>query len=245
MTTTKAIEADLAPHPLNAIYWSMVVGALYTLAISLGVQLVYPSLADILSGEAENAAHQLWMFSALIQFAVLIRITGWAMKTTGSPFAGEFHTSSNWLAIGAMIGPVVLIGSGVVIGTLFGGGDPDWAYSDTSSSDFFSKANISLIMVVYVVVLAPLVEEIGFRGIALGCLLGRGTDPYLAVLITSIGFAALHLQYSPLGLLTVLITGVFFGWLRIASGTVSVPIVAHMAANAMSVWLLSLSPDVV
>ncbi|MEO0882458.1 MAG: type II CAAX endopeptidase family protein [Pseudomonadota bacterium] len=245
MTSTSAIEANLAPHPLHAIYWSMIVGALYTIVLSLGLQFAYPPFEDILAGEAENAQYQLWLFSTLIQFAILIRLCIWAEKVTGTPFAGEIHTSSNWLAGAALMGPVVLIGSGIVVGTLFGGGNPDWAYNDTANKDFFSKANISLTMIVYVVVLAPLIEEIGFRGIALGCLLGRRMDPYLAIFVTSAGFAALHLQYSPLGLITVFVTGLFFGWLRVVSGTVSVPIAAHMAANGVSVWLLSLTPDAV
>ncbi|MEO1476079.1 MAG: type II CAAX endopeptidase family protein [Pseudomonadota bacterium] len=245
MTAASAIETNLARHPLNAIYWSMVATALYALLISLALQIVFPSFEAVLTGEAENASRTLWTISTAIQFVILIRICNWAQTVTGTPFAGELWTDSNWLIAGAILGPVALIGSGVIVGTLFGGGDPDWAYNNNADRDFFSKTNLSLIMIVYVVVLAPLIEEIGFRGIALGCLLGRGIDPYAAILVTSAGFTALHLQYSPLGLITIFVTGAVFGWMRVASGSIAVPIVAHMSANGIAVWLLSLTPDAV
>ncbi|MEM9669720.1 MAG: type II CAAX endopeptidase family protein [Pseudomonadota bacterium] len=245
MTATSAIEANLAPHPLNAIYWSMVAGLLYTLGISLILQIVYPPFEAVLTGEADDAGRKLWMVSTLIQFAILIRICTWAQKTTGTPFAGELFTSSNWLAAAVIMGPIVHLGSRHLIGTLLGGDDPAWAYNESADLSFVSRTNLGLAMITYVVVLAPLIEEIGFRGIALGCLLGRKLDPNFAIALTAAGFTALHLQYSALGLIPVFMTGLFLGWLRVASGTVAVPIVAHMAANGASVWLLSLAPNTV
>ena len=241
MTTAGAIDARLAQHPLHAVYWSMIATLLYAQIASVVLVTVFPDFFESLTTDGAEVSQAYWLFGTVISFLVLIRLCQWAEKITGTPFAGQIDTTSNWLGIAAVMGPIVLIGSSALVGALFGGGNPEWAYNDDFDANFFSQANLGLMMFVYVVILAPLVEEIGFRGVALGCLLGRGLDPRIAVGVTSLAFAALHLQYSALGMLTVLATGVFLGWLRIASGSISAPIVAHMAANGASLWLLSIA----
>ncbi|MEM7661339.1 MAG: type II CAAX endopeptidase family protein [Pseudomonadota bacterium] len=242
MAREVSIEAALAPHPLNAIYWSMIALVLYAVGAWTLVGLFYPTGEG---GDADLPLGHTTIISTLIAFALLARLCGWAEKVTGTPFAGSLYANSNWLGAAALSGPIVLTGSFLIIGSLLGGDDPNWAYNDSANTDFFTKANIGVSMMLYVLVLAPLIEEISFRGIALGCLLGRGAHPYVAIVITALGFAALHTQYSPLGLLAVFVTGVFLGWLRVASGTISVPIAAHMAANTVSLWFLWMSPDAV
>ena len=79
--------------------------------------------------------------------------------------------------------------------------------------------------------MAPVVEEITFRGIAFGALVARGIGPVAAIILSSLAFAISHLQYSPAAMLVVFLSGVGFAVLRVLSGTVIVPIVAHAAAN--------------
>ncbi|MEL7479929.1 MAG: type II CAAX endopeptidase family protein [Pseudomonadota bacterium] len=239
--TATSIEGQLAPHPLHALYWSVIAPLLYAQIIFLVLITIVPGLAETFSGSTTSDYTVQWRLLTLVQAVVLMRIMRWSAFTTGTPFAGNLDTTSNWLGASALVGPAVLIGSGVLIGSLFGGGDANWAYREDIDRGFFSQSSISLSMIMYVVVVAPLVEEIGFRGIAIGCLIGRGIDPRLAVLITTAGFTALHVQYSPLGLASVFLSGLVLGWLRIASGSMSAPIVAHMSANAVSVWFLAAS----
>ena len=79
---------------------------------------------------------------------------------------------------------------------------------------------------------SPLVEEVTFRGIALGTLIARGLSVPAAVVLSSLAFAISHLQYSPAAMFVVFLSGVGFAILRLMSGTVLVPIIAHAAANA-------------
>lgn len=86
-----------------------------------------------------------------------------------------------------------------------------------------------LAAVALAVVLAPLVEEVAFRGILLGSLraaLGR-TE---ALVISSFAFALLHLSLPML--LTHVPLGLYFGWLRDRTGSLWPPVLAHACHNA-------------
>ena len=91
------------------------------------------------------------------------------------------------------------------------------------------------------VLLAPILEEVTFRGVALGCLLGRGVPVAAAIGIQAVGFALVHLQYTPAAMFSVFILGLFLGWLRIASKSIAVPILAHMAVNINAITALGAS----
>lgn len=81
------------------------------------------------------------------------------------------------------------------------------------------------------VIAAPLFEEVAFRGLFLGCLLARGWTPISAVLLTSFVFGLTHTQYYPSTMIMVMVSGVWLGFLRIYTGGVAAPIIAHGALN--------------
>ena len=93
-------------------------------------------------------------------------------------------------------------------------------------------------MIASLVLLAPIIEEVAFRGVALSCLLGRGLPVFVSIVIQAVGFTALHLQYTPAAMFTVFVLGLFLGWLRVASKSISAPILAHMAVNLQAVIAL-------
>ena len=105
---------------------------------------------------------------------------------------------------------------------------PDWYYDLTPA--LLPGA------LIYGVLVAPLVEEYIFRGLGMGCMLERGWNPILAVLITSILFALIHTQYFPSALLLTLISGLIFGYLRLFSGSLTLPLIAHALFN-LTVYL--------
>jgi membrane protease YdiL (CAAX protease family) len=80
--------------------------------------------------------------------------------------------------------------------------------------------------------LAPLVEELVFRGLLYGWLEGRWGRS-VALVVSSLAFAGAHIE--PAHMLLVLPLGVLFGWLRLRTGSVVPSIVSHMANNAMAV----------
>jgi len=80
--------------------------------------------------------------------------------------------------------------------------------------------------------LAPLAEELVFRGLLYGWLAGRWSN-LVAFILSSLAFAAAHTE--PLHILLVLPLGFWFGWLRWRTGSLVPTIVAHIINNTIAV----------
>lgn len=107
-----------------------------------------------------------------------------------------------------------------------------WQYRSEVNEAIFDPQNWSLAYIFVAVIMAPVVEEVAFRGVAFGAIVARGLSPAAAIMLSSVAFAFSHLQYSPAAMFVVFLSGVGFAVLRLLSGTVIVPIIAHMTANA-------------
>jgi uncharacterized protein len=85
------------------------------------------------------------------------------------------------------------------------------------------------------VVLAPLLEELAFRGALFGLLRPRlGPGPTVGV--TALVFTLAHAQYGPPELIQVLVDGVLFGLARLRTGSTRVPFCMHVLGNALAAW---------
>jgi uncharacterized protein len=97
-----------------------------------------------------------------------------------------------------------------------------------------AKASGALpLMWLLVVVVAPVTEELFFRGF-----LHRGWAPsWLGVsgtiAVTAALWALLHQQYNVLGILFIFVMGLIFGWMRQRSGTL-LPMLLHTANNLLA-----------
>jgi len=88
-----------------------------------------------------------------------------------------------------------------------------------------------LLLMVALVVAAPLVEEVVFRGFLLPGLAASRLGASGAILLTSVIWALLHAQYQPFYLLQIVVLGVVFGWLRLKSGSTALTILLHGLLN--------------
>jgi membrane protease YdiL (CAAX protease family) len=79
--------------------------------------------------------------------------------------------------------------------------------------------------------LAPLVEELVFRGLLYGWLCRWGTG--VAWIVSSLAFAAAHVE--PAHVILVLPLGLWFGWLRRHTDSLWPSLVAHMVNNGIAV----------
>ncbi len=84
---------------------------------------------------------------------------------------------------------------------------------------------------VALVVVAPLTEELFFRGLLLRGFLHRYSST-AAILLSAFFFALAHI--TPNQLLTAWVGGIFLGWLRVRSGSLWPPVVAHALVNAQA-----------
>ena len=87
------------------------------------------------------------------------------------------------------------------------------------------------------VALVAVAEEIALRGALLGVLLEAGGPP-LAIAVTSIVFGLMHAPLYGWGALPLdIAAGVLLGGLRLLSGGVTAPAVAHVLADLAGGWL--------
>lgn len=80
--------------------------------------------------------------------------------------------------------------------------------------------------------LAPVVEELVFRGLLYGWVAGRW-GPLPAFLVSSLAFAAAHVEPAHIAL--VLPLGLWFGWLRWRTNSLLPSLVAHVINNGLAV----------
>lgn len=85
-------------------------------------------------------------------------------------------------------------------------------------------------MLLAIVVVAPIGEEIAFRGFLYRGLVRPGHE-ILAIVVIAFAWAVLHVQYDWLGMLQIFVLGLILGWFRWASGSTTLTIVMHVLIN--------------
>jgi membrane protease YdiL (CAAX protease family) len=81
------------------------------------------------------------------------------------------------------------------------------------------------------VIVAPAGEEIMFRGFLYRGFATSTRSAWPAIVIISILWAALHIQYDWAGMLQIFIIGLFLGWVRLTSGSVLLTFLLHALFN--------------
>lgn len=89
-------------------------------------------------------------------------------------------------------------------------------------------SHTGFLLFVLMVVAAPILEELIFRGIILDGLLKK-YSPIKSILISSLLFGLVHL--NPWQFITGLIIGIFSGWVYYRTRSLSISIIIHAAAN--------------
>ena len=85
------------------------------------------------------------------------------------------------------------------------------------------------------VVAAPLFEETFFRGFLFTGFASSVVGPLGAVAITSVLWAAIHMQYDLYGIGTLFLLGILLGLARMLTGSLIVPLALHSISNIIAV----------
>jgi hypothetical protein len=88
-----------------------------------------------------------------------------------------------------------------------------------------------VLMTFAIVVIAPVGEEVIFRGFLFRGLV-RPHREWLAIAVIAAAWALLHIQYDWLGMAQIFAVGMIFGWFRWASGSTTLTIMMHVLVNA-------------
>jgi hypothetical protein len=81
-----------------------------------------------------------------------------------------------------------------------------------------------------IIVVAPIGEEVAFRGFLYRGLVRPGYER-LAIVVISLAWALLHIQYDWLGMMQIFAAGLTLGWFRWASGSTTLTIIMHVLIN--------------
>lgn len=89
---------------------------------------------------------------------------------------------------------------------------------------------------------APLSEELLFRGFLLPALSKTTRGFAGAAVLSSIGWTGLHIGYSILGLIEILLIGLYFSWLMWRFQNLWLPIILHAFYNGLQLVVLAVMP---
>jgi membrane protease YdiL (CAAX protease family) len=109
--------------------------------------------------------------------------------------------------------------------------DLEHAIFDAWKSEPAGPTLFKAVAVFSATITAPLAEELVFRGILQRLLQQLLMLPWLAILLTSLAFAAMHQPWTlrpPIFLLSLVL-----GWAYFRTGNILVPLVAHAVFNAV------------
>ncbi|CAA6817016.1 MAG: Unknown protein [uncultured Sulfurovum sp.] len=91
-----------------------------------------------------------------------------------------------------------------------------------------------LALLVAVVIAAPIVEELIFRGFLLKGFSQTFMGVHGAILVTSGFWAVIHLQYETPYLIAIFVIGIVFGYARVITNSLYIPMIMHALMNLWS-----------
>jgi membrane protease YdiL (CAAX protease family) len=237
---------DSAPwslrHPV-LIYLAALVASLIGLVAAHFVGFV--DLVAIADGdETTNQLPRVILVAAIFQYGAMYAGLKWLSARQGTgDFQEDFHlhvSSSDWPFF--LYGVGLLFASGILLTGLF-----SWLGVEAPTQEVVEAAESSdnlgelLVIVLVIAVLAPIMEEMLFRGVLLDVLKSRmALSP--AIWTTGIAFGVVHLTDPATLLLVPALAGlgVILGYVRMRSGgSLSRPILMHMGFNAVTAIALA------
>ena len=133
---------------------------------------------------------------------------------------------SAWAAVAGLV--LLLVASDV---TTYGLGRP---ITPPIMVDVYRTAWLPLLLIA-VLVAAPLAEEMLFRGFLYRGIAASRAGPTVAILVSSVVWALLHIsQYDWYAVVTILLTGLYLGYVRYRTGSVTLTILLHFLSNAIA-----------
>ena len=107
--------------------------------------------------------------------------------------------------------------------------------------DVFEQMMNNPLGIISIVVMAPLVEELLFRGAIQGYLMRKWKMPYLGIIVSSLIFGVVH--GNPAQIPFAFVVGMALGWMYYLTGSLIPGMLMHFINNGSSVLLYVLSGD--
>jgi len=196
-------------------------------------------LVALNGGEEPSGITQL-VVSSIVQGGVQIGLMAYLSRSRGigrfhADFGVAMHLRDSWgllAGVGLQFAVVYLVL--VPLQLLLGLEEVPEQQVAEIAEDVTGTVNALLVLVV-VVVVAPLVEEMVFRGMLLSRL-RRSFAPTPAVLISAVAFAAVHLA-DPNAIFVIpglIVIGMVLGYQALRTGDLSLPFFTHAGVNLIA-----------
>jgi membrane protease YdiL (CAAX protease family) len=244
---TAPIEKDpVEKTPLPAKRWgfwatlgfSVIIATVYTVAqgFAIGVMVGVQSAGgsginkeELAASIASNGFYlsvgiiiSAWV-GALVMGAVILLRKGISLKEYLAIKSLPFKVYARWLVFGVIF--------------LFSWGVLSMALEQQGSAwmtETYQTAGYLPLLWIAVILFAPLVEELFFRGFLFEGLRDSWMGSTGAVLVTSIAWAAIHVQYEMFQIVMIGTLGVLLGIAKIKTRSLYIPIVMHSFNNLIA-----------
>ena len=185
-----------------------------SLVMSLGVIiLMIPSVLIAMLALGIRPTGRVWSVAGRIRWGLLGRTTGAAV-------------------VGVLVMNAVAIAFDMVV-TGLTGAEPEEVFLDAGSDFNVTAAIISMVIVLLMVPFQATAEEVVFRGLFLQVLGSWMKSPWLAIGLSSLAFAVMHI-YDIWGLLAVGLMGLVAAWLTWKTGGLEAAIAIHIMNNLIA-----------
>ncbi len=204
------------------------------IALGLYVFLAFLGAAIVLA-VPDNPEAKAW---ALVAAVVLpwVGLAGWPIYATTTRGGGpvldlRLRATPADLVFGAIAGFVALVMAGIVaLGLERVTGEPLESSVGQLADDLTAASPWPVVALALLAGIgAPLVEELAFRGLLYGSLEKRGRTVIYCVAVSSVTFAAFHLE--PIRFPVLLVIGLVLGFVRARTNSTGASMVAHMTNN--------------
>jgi hypothetical protein len=91
-----------------------------------------------------------------------------------------------------------------------------------------------ILLVLGVAFFAPVLEEVIFRGFLLKGLSNSFLGVWGAIIVSSVVWAMIHFQYELVYLMMIFVIGLFFGYAKVKTNSLFIPILMHILFNLMA-----------
>ena len=226
VTVAEAVDAGVVLRPAR---WD-IADVLITIALTIALAVI---------GTAVMAALGTPLPVRIIAGALLswIGLAGWPMLATWRRGNGpriDLGLQLTWSGVrtGAVGGLIALAVAAIIAALLMRFvGAFNSAAGEAAAIIAADGSRVAMIaFAAMVLVGAPVVEEVAFRGLVFGVVRKRGLGTWWAIAISAVLFAAIHLELTRIPLLLGI--GLVLGWVRARSRSTGPAIIAHGVVNA-------------
>lgn len=108
-----------------------------------------------------------------------------------------------------------------------------WFPLENNLTDVFSGLSRNVLGIFCLAVLAPLLEEVLFRGAIQGVLMRYFGRPWPAIIVSALVFGVFH--WNPIQVVYATLLGIVLGWIYYRTGSLMSVIVGHVLNNTLAV----------